>query len=951
VKSEERFIRAFRRFLSGNMARNGEWRAYCPLHEEPGRSKSPSASLNFKEDKWHCMSCGEGGSIRSLYRTMLNHKNLKVPKKREEPSNVVKLTDKRAPTGRKMPTHKQLKQWHQRLLGNSRALAIMTEQRGLSIDTLERFLIGYDGQRFTIPVYDEEGDLVNVRRYKPNAKSHKDKMMSWGTGTGVGRIYGLDTLANADEVLLTEGEMDRLIGIQNKLPAVTHTSGASVFKMEWAPYFKDKDVYIAYDEDSSGDQGAMKAAQILKTSARSVHRVKLGTGIKGGDVTDFFVTLGGSADDMWMLMHEATPLFVRKGVHEVPDKGRTVSVEESQSVEYDEPLELTVMVAGKQTPPYVVPRKIIGTCSQSAGAVCAVCPFAVEDGKREVLISADDERLLQFVDASNKRTNELHREITEAKCIKHVEFEVPDSYSVEELVVTPSVAHRSEAVETPIHRRVYNVGTYRTPVNQLARIVGKQTPDPRSQRGTFMGWHLEPVNTDLDTFKMTPELNKQLQRFRNERGQSPLEKCMEISEDISANVSHIYGRAILHAAYDLVWHSVTSFNFNDKPVTKGWLECLVIGDTRTGKSEAANAMIGHYGCGTLKSCESVSYAGLVGGAQQLGAKQWMVTWGTLPLNDRRLVVLDEMSGLYTSNNGNRDSKGIIEAMSSIRSEGKAQITKIVTEETSARTRLIWISNPLDDNRLSESSGSALGAIKHLIRNPEDIARFDFTVAVANDEVPSSVINSTKHRRVKHVYNSDLCNSLVMWAWSRRADQIKWNGRAEDAVFAAAEDVGARYVPDPPLVQIENIRMKIARLAVAIAARTYSASATGECVIVKVQHVKAAVDFLDAVYGTEAMGYKRHSSTVQEDRRRALAGMSAAREYLKNNDHLIDVLQAVGATTFRPRDFEEIGGVDRDEANLIVKKFVGWRMIRRGSQGRMKMEPSLVKLLRELEDDH
>jgi hypothetical protein len=448
---------------------------------------------------------------------------------------------------------------------------------------------------------------------------------------------------------------------------------------------------------------------------------------------------------------------------------------------------------------------------------------------------------------------------------------------------------------------------------------------------------------------MTPDVMTRLENFRPTPGQSPLTKCAEVAQDLADNVTHIYGREMLHVGYDLVWHSVNSFKFNDEVVTKGWLECLVMGDTRTGKSETVSHLMRHYNSGVLKSCESVSYAGLVGGAQQMGSgKNWMVTWGVLPLNDRRLVALDEMSGLFAGNSGRPESKGIIEAMSSIRSEGRAQITKITTEETSARTRIIWLSNPLDDRRLSETSGSALSAIKQLIRNPEDIARFDFAMAVANNEVPSSVINSSRRHKTPHRFNADMCRELVMWAWSRRADQVRWGKNAEEAVFAAAEDIGSRYVPDPPLVQIENIRMKVARIAVALAARTFSASKDGESIVVKIAHVKSAVQFLDSVYGTEAMGYKQHSAKTADNRKRAQKSLEAAREYLQKNPQLIDVLQAVGATSFRPRDFEEIGGVDRSEANVITTKFLGWRMINRGSGGRMKMEPALVQLLREME---
>lgn len=944
MSSDSQYINAFRAYLVGQPARNGEWRSFCPLHENPRTSKSSSASLNFEDGVWHCMGCGEGGSIKTLYRTFKNHKQGKA----KASSNVVPIKKASKPDAAPLPSRKHVKQWHERLMGNKPALKIMTEKRGLKPSTLKQHLIGYDGQRFVIPIFDEDGNIVNIRKYLFNARRHSDKMISAVAGHGEARLYGLETLADNDDIILTEGELDRLIALQHKLPAVTHTGGAAVFKAEWAIHFKDKNVWIAYDEDAAGDTGAIKASQVLKQVANSVHRLKWGTGIKGGDTTDFFVLNGGSRDDVYALMEDAPIMFSREQPHDVPVKGKPVSVEESQSVAYDEPLELTVMVAGKQTPPYVVPKKLEGNCGVTAGAPCAICPLAVLEGHREVNVTPDDARLLQFVDASDKRTHELYRDLTEAKCKSHVEFFVKETYSVEELIVTPSVNHRTEEVQTPIHRRVYNVGTYRTPVNQLARLVGKQVPDPRTQRGTFMSWHLEAVDNDLDSFTMTDESLEELKAFRPEKGQSPLEKCFEIADDIARNVTHIYGRDLLHVAYDLVWHSANSFRFNDEAVTKGWLECLVMGDTRTGKSETAQHLMSHYGSGVLKSCESVSYAGLVGGAQQMSGNNWMVTWGILPLNDRRLVVLDEMSGLFSGNSGSRQSKGIIEAMSSVRSEGKAQITKIVTEETSARTRLIWISNPLDDKRLSETPGSALQAVKNLIGNPEDIARFDFAIAVANNEVPSSVINSARRSKSPQRYNRDLCHKLVTWAWSRKQNQVRWSGSAEEFVFAAAEDIGSRYVPDPPLVQIENIRMKVARLAVALAARTFSTDKSGNNIIVKVSHVKDAVKFLDAVYSTEAMGYVQHSRRVTENRKRAEKSVAEARKYLKANPQLIDVLQAVGATSFRPRDFEEIGGVDRTEANVITTKFISWRMINRGSGGRMKMEPALVQLLREME---
>lgn len=941
--------RILKPWLYGRPSSDGEWRGFCPYCEDPRKSKTPSASFALENGVWHCVGkCGMGGSIAALVRKIGNGR---LPGQRVngvERDNVVPIT--RAKSKGKvtpLPSDRQIKLWTKKLQGNAAAWRFITEKRGLNKQTIKQFKIGFDGRKFMIPIFDADGELVNVRCYKPNARDHKDKMMSWGVGNGEGRIDGLDVLTDNEEVLLAEGELDRRITWQYEVPCVTHTAGAGTFKAEWGPLFKDKIVHIAYDEDTAGEAGAQKVRKILEPYAKKITRVTLGTGIKGGDLTDFFLTLHRGKTELLEVIAAAKVWHDRDVKHEVPTKGVKVSVEESQNPGHNYPIEMTVMVAGKEEPPYLAPKRLIGRCDMGAAQYkCASCVFFANDGEREITLEPDNKELLNVVGAGEQRLQNLYVSLTEANCNNHITFEAPEQYSVEELAITPSVEHRTEDIEVPIHRVVYNVGTYKTPVNKLARIVGKQEARPQGQRAIIHGWLLEPVESDLDTFTMTPDLMGKLKRFQPEPGQSPLDKCMEIADDLAANVTRIYGRPMLHVGYDLTWHSITSFMFEGKPVTKGWLECLVIGDTRTGKSETATGLARHYGAGIVKPLEGASFAGLVGGNDKMSGDHFMVKWGLIPLNDRRLVVLDEMSGLFASQG--RESKGIIEEMSSIRSEGKAQISKIASAETSARTRLIWISNPLNAMSLAESSGGSVPALQELVRNPEDIARFDYVMAESGSDVPSAVINSTRHGRVKHRAVKTYSHDLVMWAWSRKAEHVEFRTGVEEFIYAAAEDLGSRYVSDPPLIQVANARIKVCRIAVALAARTFSTDRTGTKVVVKKEHVKDAVRFLDEIYGKPAMGYLERSSKIIENRKRAEKAKKEARKYLMQNQSLVETLLAVGATDFRKRDFEEFGGVDRDDVSVIIPKLLGWRLITRKSRGYMAMEPALVELLRELE---
>ena len=941
------YKRLFERFITSEEA-DGEWRAFCPLHEDPNRSKTPSASFNFEKGVWNCQGCDGGGSIRRLV-AMLRGKRQgrsikpvkKVAAKKQTSSNSEAKQPKKA-----LPSELTVQGWSDKLFSDRRRLEFMTEERGLTKHTLRTYQVGWDGFRYTFPIRDADGGLVNVRRYDPKRKD-KNKMISWGEGHGKARIYGIELLMdkNIQEVLFVEGELDRLVACQMGFNAITHTAGAMTFMAEWGKLCKGKDVFFCYDSDDTGRKGMARAAKFVVPHANGVYLCDMDIDIKGGDITDFFITQGRSKDEFLAMMEAARekPFGSREVRPPAVTTGIAVSLEESQSVEYgDKAIEVVVSISGKQSPPYLAPRRIKASCEQDKGQVCSICPVGHSHGKMTHTLQPDDPMILEFIDINNKLKRNVYREVMDAKCNDRVKYDVEEFWTVEQLIATNSVEHRTEETQTPTPRPVMNVGTYKTPINITARLVGRQMTDPKSQRGLLHSWVLEQTQTNLDLFKVNKDTIERLRIFRPRRGQSPLDRIKHIAEDLSANVTHIYGRPELHIGYDLVWHSVLDFNFQGKRIGKGWLEMLVVGDTRTGKSDAATQLARHYQAGIVKSCEGMTFAGLVGGAHQIGGRHWSVNWGVIPLNDRRLVVLDEVSGIK--------DKDIMENMSSIRSSGRAQITKIVQDEASARTRLIWISNPPDGRALREINGGGMEVVSSLVRNPEDIARFDFAMAAAAGDVDADLINRTVLEDVQHKFTEELCSELVMWAWSRTADQVYWVEGSEDSVVAAAKEFGKRYVPDPPLVQIENVRIKIARIAVAIAARTFSSDSSGELVIVKQSHVDDAIKFLDMIYGMESFGYLRHSRRVVNASNTAVKNAHEAKEYLEeHSEDIRHTLLSIGGNMFKTRDFEEIGAMDRLEAQIAVRQLLEWKMIRRLSRGLMRMEPALIELLREWED--
>src|ERR1044072_9978934 len=101
-----------------------------------------------------------------------------------------------------------------------------------------------------------------------------------------------DILAQNDSVIITEGEMDCIIGRQHGLPTISHTAGAGSWDNRWNEQFERKIVYIVYDCDDAGRRGARQVAHALELFAKRIHIIDLPLKGKGDDLTNYFVGQG-----------------------------------------------------------------------------------------------------------------------------------------------------------------------------------------------------------------------------------------------------------------------------------------------------------------------------------------------------------------------------------------------------------------------------------------------------------------------------------------------------------------------------------------------------------------------------------------------------------------------------------------------------------------------------------
>lgn len=182
---------------------------------------------------------------------------------------------------------------HEKLMGNGLMLSKIEELRGLTKDTVQKYRLGYDGRRLTIPIFDINGWCVNLRRYDL-FKDSGAKMVSYKEGFGAARLYPLESL-KSKVVIVVEGELDALIGCQAGLPCISPAGGSKTWKDEWSRLLKDKSVAIVPDNDKPGKEGAEIRRKSITAHSSSCVVVELPVKKEGEDLTDWFLRYEGTA--------------------------------------------------------------------------------------------------------------------------------------------------------------------------------------------------------------------------------------------------------------------------------------------------------------------------------------------------------------------------------------------------------------------------------------------------------------------------------------------------------------------------------------------------------------------------------------------------------------------------------------------------------------------------------
>jgi len=825
-------------FPTASWGSGNEARVCSPFIAE----KVPSFSLNGETGAWYSFSAADqrgGKSIVSFHAEVNNISSMDAARELFHQFSHPVIEDKviRRYIRKLNQTPSVLKYLHSRLISN---------------EVIKQYRLGWTGTRIAFPIYNEFKLCVNMKLYDPSAKDKIPKMIHY-TNSEESRSYGSPPLLyplgifelEPKKIVICEGEWDTLNLISLGIPAITTTGGAKTWPSAYTTNFQNKEVIIAYDNDEAGKSGESLVFKHLINIAKSIHSLQIPKRY-GKDINDFFKRHSKTQLDSWERLVRKSKLLVSNPENLV-DKGEVelVSLDQaSQAKYYRKRIQLNALITGKDISPYMLPKKFRISCS---GENCEGCSIAeIPQGFKDFEVPYDSSAILSMLDSSEsairKKLLSIAR-ISEEKSCK-AKVSVLEPFNVENILIIPTLDSGSKQY---VMRSIYYTG-HGLKTNKAYQFEGVSLPHPKDQHATCLFDTAKPMQDEIESFELTEHMAKLLKRFRPKK-LTILAHLMSLAEWQSRNITKIHERPDLHIAVDLAFHSAQAFTFNREFINRGMLDILILGDTRCGKGFVTEGLSRYYKVGEVASGDNCSFAGLVGGLQQSGTR-WLITWGLIPLNHNRIVIIDEASSLTEKDIGR---------MSRIRSEGIAEISKIIRESTQANTRLIWLANPRSGRALM-TYNTGVEAVKELVGAMEDISRFDFVLTVANNEVPSDIINATADYSTKDAdrYTSEICQALILWTWSRTPEQIQFTTQATNLIIHEAIRFGTIYSSRIPLVQVENIRIKLAKISAAIAARIFSTDEKYQNLIIDAPHVRCACQFLRMIYSKQSMAYEMYS---------------------------------------------------------------------------------------------
>lgn len=815
----------------------------------------------------------------------------------------------------------------------------LTRSTGLNTATVEKFQIGYDTRtrRFTFPVFNQFGDCVNVRFYRPKNARRADDVKIFSLvekkGTDDEIRYGNIELfpwpqfrkyTKDKPLFIMASEKETMLACQLNLQAVCSQNGEGSWEESWLELFEGYDVGVLFDQDKGGRTATKKIVATLQPAARNVVGLEL----------PFANDYRGDKDfDDWILSKSGNQFALLALLQKELDAGNTTSenppfspeIRESDGNGWQVPRHFDDNV--HELSSIRTRTDFLNQCVKTRGIIAAIASKSYDIPHQfKVKVKGAVKKLSipigrDFISFVGSNDGDITKVLSTIAGGNVQEWEPTAFIPVAEVELVPvaDVATESEGRYTV--QRCYVLGKS-IESNTAYELTVIPTTLTKTQEKVCIIVSAVEVSRAIDTWVFDKKEIKAFETFQPRENETVDDKLHAVAKELAVNHTKIYSRPDWHIVALLSYFCPLAWHFpGETDLQRGWINSLAIGDTQTGKSKVVATLQRLLKLGDIVNAENCTFVGLVGGAIKTGSGQMMLRWGRIPLCDRKLVIIEELSGLSVSEISN---------MSEVRSRGIARLDKGgLASQTPARTRLIALSNvrPMQRNLAQYLSG--VKAIQELIGHPEDISRFDLIVTLIDSEVSSDVINSPLDESTEATFTPEQLRRLCQFAWALKPNQIRFSDDAYLLCLAWTKKMQEVYHPSVPIFKAASGRLLLARIAAAIA--TLQFSWDGETLTVEDVHVEAAVNLLRSLYDKSSFGYLEYSRQMQD--RETIKDLDGLEKSLRSNikgDIIHSVLDnLIHAAKFSRDELASIASIQLHQADALVGHFLRSRVIRKG----------------------
>ncbi len=874
----------------------GEHPVCCPFphHTSSGLEyyeTNPSASVDTDNQLFHCMACGQGYNEAQFIMKILGCDYASTAKIKRCFQN----TEDRPTWLNETTLTKESKDLATNLGISEKVLA----ELDVASEDLTNHLM------YPVFMYDH---LLDIRTYNPGGKPKVKSRM----GCPAGLIIPFDIWRESPVTrwtLICAGEKDMAVARSHGFNAITITGGEGTQPIQ-LNYFKDRNVAIVYDNDSTGINGAKKLARTLSKYAKTI---KVVTGFheickeEKEDITDFFVKYGQDKNKLIQYI-ENTPSYNIEEDTEAEQKRPTMNLlEASKANNIGKTVTTNVQVVSVSEDTFACPKIAIAEkFKESEGgndfmAVGEIRQWELqEDNLKDVLHLVDN----NFTEEKIKEHLRNLMKIMQKE--KYVKFKIIESVTVFKAYITDLFETTDNISAQPMEYVVYSIGK-KLESGKKYRLTHKLVPHPyKGQQLISIAMDYSQASDSITDFVVDETEVTNLKVIQSIEG--------SVEEKINTQVQKVKGllgyngNDTLITALDLAYNTVLQFNFGTFKNVRGYIDTLVVSESRVGKSSTTDTLRRTYGLGAIVSLagNSATIPGLVGGSNKT-TTGYQTRAGVIPQNHKGLINFEEFG---------KSSHQISAELTDIRSSNEVRIARVSgTITLPALVRMITLTNPKTVNGQIKSIASYPNGIEiltELVPSAEDIARYDMIVILsdrgANAIDPLWVPDTP--------FAQEVYRTRIRWVWSRTPDQIIISDTVAKHIVAQANDLNKTYGCHIKIFGTEAWK-KITRLAIAVAGYVVSTDETYQNIIVLQEHVDFAVKFFKRIYDNSTFKLKEY---VEHEKRYS----EIDEEGIANLQNIYDktpmvVLQLEQSATTTRNVLQAAAGMTHEELNKSLNE--------------------------------